>query len=338
MRIGYRKGELEGEWALFARIAGPFVNEVPPKDKEDFFHDLLVEMAKVKKKYEVKGKPLTEASLMKVASYELKGYWDKRRFRLFGLNCTHCTIEQRRECRITREPSQCPKRKAHQVLSLNEFIRGGDGDKPTELWELIPDDKKIDLDAKLDARRELQSLPKQLVQLGFKRYSGYRLTRGEKGCLGISLKRRGRILVILKSHPKGITRREIAAPLQVPVREVDWLLTPLIRRGLVFAVRRENTRGRPLSPLLFIIGAEIPEEKMVKTERDERIRQAYFTEGCSIKQIAREFHHCKRTVRKAIYLNNALEPGEPGSANQQQSRLRAPAKGLALPKTNRGET
>jgi len=39
---------------------------------------------------------------------------------------------------------------------------------------------------------------------------------------------------------------------------------------------------------------------MEKTERDERIRYAYFVEGKGIKQIARELHHDKRTVRAAI--------------------------------------
>ncbi|GAJ13035.1 unnamed protein product, partial [marine sediment metagenome] len=67
MRIGYAEGDLEGDWAVFAKIAGFFVYRVPPEDREDFLHDLLLEMDKVKAKYEAKGKPLTEASLMMVA-------------------------------------------------------------------------------------------------------------------------------------------------------------------------------------------------------------------------------------------------------------------------------
>ena len=38
----------------------------------------------------------------------------------------------------------------------------------------------------------------------------------------------------------------------------------------------------------------------VNTDRDERIRQVYL-EGKGIKQIAREFHHTRQTVRNAIY-------------------------------------
>ena len=51
---------------------------------------------------------------------------------------------------------------------------------------------------------------------------------------------------------------------------------------------------------MFIAGVEIPEEEMVKIERDDRIRQAYFIEGWSIKRIKRELHHDKRTIRRAI--------------------------------------
>ena len=317
MRIGYAKGELEGDWAVFAKIAGPFVNKVPLDDREDFLHVLLLEMVKVMAKYEVTGKPLTEAGLMRVASYELKGYYDRRRYRLFGLNCTHCTSEQRRECHTMRESSDCPKRKAYRLLSLNKLMEGGDGHNSTELQDLIADDKAIDLDDRLDAKRTLQGLPKRLVQIGYKVYAGIPLQTKEKEYLKhwqkvhpapivAGIYHLGeRILELLSKKPQGMTRRDLAMRLQVPVREVNWHLGQLIRRQQVISVKRENTRGRSRSPLFLIAGAEIPQEKMVKTERDERIRHAYFAERKSIKQIAREFHHDRRTVRRAI---KAVEP------------------------------
>ncbi|HUV46413.1 MAG TPA: hypothetical protein VMW45_05040, partial [Dehalococcoidia bacterium] len=181
MRTGYAEGKLKGDWAVFAKIAGYFAYKVLPEDREDFFHDSLVEMDKVKAKYEAKGKPLTEASLMMVASYKLRGYWWKRRYRLFGLNCNRCTIEQRRECQ-TKLPSECPKKRARLLLSLNKIIgdEDGDGHKPTELGDLIADDKAINLDAKLDARSILQRLPKRVVQIGYKIYAGIPLETEEK--------------------------------------------------------------------------------------------------------------------------------------------------------------
>ena len=40
---------------------------------------------------------------------------------------------------------------------------------------------------------------------------------------------------------------------------------------------------------------------MVKVDEKERIRRAYFLQRKSIREIARELHHARRTVRKAIY-------------------------------------
>ena len=322
MKIGYAQGELEGDWAVFAKIAGFFVYKVPPEDREDFLHDLMLEMDKVKAKYEVKGKPLTEASLMVVARYELLGYWDKRRFRLYGLNCTHCTIEQRWECHTSKMPSECPKGKARRLLSLDTPGKNVDGDKVTKLNELITDYKATDptprLDAKLDARRTLQRLPKRIVKIGYKVYAGIPLETHEKKHLKHWQKLHPvpffrerdhldeRTLELLRKNPQGLTRSDIAMRLRVFVRELNPYFNRLIKGQQIIVVRRENTRGRPLSSLLFIAGAEIPEGKMLKKERDERIRHAYFVEGWSIKRINRELHHDKRTIRRALKPNEVI--------------------------------
>jgi len=390
MRTGYAEGKLEGDWAVFVKIAGYFENKVPPQDREDFRQNLLVEMAKVKAKYAAKGKPLTEASLMMVAEYERKDYYIKRRYRHFGFNCTRCSIEQRRECE-TKLPSECPKKRARSIVSLNTILKDedGDGHKPTELIDLIADTKTIDPDARLDARSILKSLPKKIVKIGYKIYAGIPLETEEKrylkrwqktypsvfywsqrrnhqherilellrkhtqgmtrsdlstylqvpvGELKSHLKQlieRQRIIAVrkentygrpispllliagaeipeemavkdesilepLRKNPQGVSRRDLSTRLQVPIEELKAHLKQLIERQQVIAVRRENTRGRPPSPLLFIAGAEIPEEMAVKIERDDRIRQAHFIEGWSIKRIKRELHHDKRTIRRAI--------------------------------------
>jgi ribosome-binding protein aMBF1 (putative translation factor) len=88
--------------------------------------------------------------------------------------------------------------------------------------------------------------------------------------------------------------------LQVYVREVNRYLIQLSKKKQVISIKRESTRGRSPTPLFFIAGATIPEEKKVKEERDERIRQAYFLKGWSIKRIKRELHHDKRTIRRAL--------------------------------------
>ena len=357
MRTAYAERELEGDWAVFARIAGYFVNRVPPEDREDFLQDLLLEMAKVKAKYAVKGKPLTEAGLMLVAKYEVLGYREKRRYRLFGLNCTRCTRELRQECLTIREPSECPKGKAHQLLSLDKPGENGDGDGLTELRERIADKKGVDLAAWLDAKLILRLLPKRIVLIGYKVYAGIPLGTEEKqylkrwqlahparfnllpkrlfligykiytgtplgteeenylkhwqelrsACFNFGRDHPGEhILELLRKKTKGMTRADLATRLQVPVWQVQLHLDQLIKRDQVIAVRRENARGPSPSALFFIAGAPIPEEKNVKEERDERIRQAYFKEGWSIKRINRELHHDKRTIRRALNQNEVI--------------------------------
>jgi hypothetical protein len=350
MRIGYAEAKLEGDWAVFAKIAGYFVNRVLPDDREDFYQDLLVEMAKVKAKYEAKGKPLTEAGLMRVAGYELKAYFAKRQYRLFKLNCASCTIEQRQKCQ-TGLLTECPKKKAIQFISLEGSAKDDDGGEPTSLREILADKKDIDLAAWLDARLILHLLPKRLMQIGYKVYAGLPLGTGEKEYLkrwqlvhpahfnlipkrlfqigykiytGAPLEAEEkrylkrwqqllparfnlerdhpgeRILELLRKKPQGVSRRDLATRLWIPVWELNWHLKQFIDSQQVIAVERENTRGRPLSPLFFIAGVEIPEEKKIKTPRDERIRQAYFIKGWSTKRIKRELHHDKRTIRRAI--------------------------------------
>ena len=136
----------------------------------------MLEMAKVKAKYELIGKPLTEAGLMRVASYELTAYWERLRRLTTWLDCGNCSKEQRRKCREEDLYSECPK--YHQLVSLNTVI-DGDGHE-TELIDFLADDKAVDLVVRLDARHTLQGLPKRLVQIGYKVYSGYKLDAKEK--------------------------------------------------------------------------------------------------------------------------------------------------------------
>jgi hypothetical protein len=206
--------ELEGDWAVFYKIARYFVYKVKKEDRADFLHDLLLEMAKVKAKYEAQGKPLTEAGLMWVGRYEVRKYWEK----------------QRLLARVI-------------VVSLNKQI-GADGGK-TELGEMLADDRVLDLDALVDAKRFLEICPKSVVRIVYKRYNG------------------------------------------LPVSDTERALFSYYRRKL------ENE-------LLPKKRCRQQEKLTIPTERVERIRQAYFSGEKSIKQIAREFHHDRRTVRKAI--------------------------------------
>ena len=64
---------LQGDWAMFYNVAKGFVRRVKPEDRQDFLHDLLLTMHKVKERYDEIGKELTEAGLVRVASFEVAG-------------------------------------------------------------------------------------------------------------------------------------------------------------------------------------------------------------------------------------------------------------------------
>jgi hypothetical protein len=170
--------QLTGDWLTYYKVTGYFVRHIHYEDREDWLHDTMLEMAKVKAKYEVTRKPLTEAGLMRVASYQVTEYWVKQRRLTTWLDCGHCSKAQRQKCRSEDLYSECPK--YHQLVSLN-----GDGDgESSELIEFIADDNAIDLDAWVDARRILRGLPRRLVQIGYKRYSGIPLDHADRLYLG----------------------------------------------------------------------------------------------------------------------------------------------------------
>jgi len=75
---------LQGDWALFYKVAKGFTHRVKPEDKQDFLHDLLLTMAQVKAKYQAISKELTEAGLVRVACYEVADYWRKKFRRING--------------------------------------------------------------------------------------------------------------------------------------------------------------------------------------------------------------------------------------------------------------
>jgi hypothetical protein len=183
--------QLDGDWALFYKVAKGFVRRVKPEDREDLLHDLVLSMARVKAKYELTGKPLTEGGLVRIASYEVSTYW-RNSFKLTnGINCGQCSQAQRHKCREDNLYRECPK--AIKMESLDRLIEDGDGNK-VELYQMIADDKAVDLVAMLDARRILKCYPRRAVQIAYKRYAGYPLDRSEQSYLNSFRRRRQKTL------------------------------------------------------------------------------------------------------------------------------------------------
>jgi len=181
---GYDK--LDGDYALFYKVAQRFTHKVKPEDNEDILHDLILAMAKVKASYDAKGKELTEGGLVRVAQYELHDYWRKWYYRENGIDCHRCSKAQRQKCRSQDLYSECPR--AIKLDSLDRLIEDGNGDS-TELYQMIADDNAIDIVAMLDAKFTIQSYPRQAVLIAYKRYAGYPLDAREQRYLSRFQKR-----------------------------------------------------------------------------------------------------------------------------------------------------
>ncbi len=169
--------QLDGDYALYYKVAKRFTHKVKPEDREDYLHDLFLAFAKVKESYQVKGKELTEGGLMRVAQYELADYWRKHFKRINGIDCSRCSQEQREKCKDWYLYPDCPK--AVKMERLDKLVEDGNGNG-TELHELLADNNAIDLVAMLNARHILKGYPHKAVKLAYKRYAGYSLVESEQ--------------------------------------------------------------------------------------------------------------------------------------------------------------
>ena len=168
---------LQGDWAMFYKVAKGFTKRVRPEDRQDFLHDLLLTMAKVKAKYDAIGKELTEAGLIRVACYDVAQYW-RNKFRIInGTDCGRCSNEQRRKCKEKDLYRQCPK--AVKIESLDRILTDAEGNQ-IELSQMIADNNAVDVSDRLDARLTLQSYPHKFVKIAYKKYAGYPLTISER--------------------------------------------------------------------------------------------------------------------------------------------------------------
>jgi len=151
---------------MFCKVAKGFTRRVKPEDRQDFLHDLLLTMRKVKDKYDAIGKELTEAGLIRVACYAVAQYWRMKYRRINGTDCGRCSNEQRRKCKEKDLYRECPK--AVKIESLDKLIQDSEGNQ-IELYQMIADDNAVDITARLEARFILQSYPHRFVRIAYKK-------------------------------------------------------------------------------------------------------------------------------------------------------------------------
>jgi DNA-directed RNA polymerase specialized sigma24 family protein len=167
--------QLEGEWLAYYKVASKFVYKAQAQDREDLLHIIMLNLA-------VAGrnnghKPDNPSWMYRIASFTVAQYWRDYYRRTYGIDCGHCSNQQRKKCKADDlYGSECPR--AIRTESLQKPITDGDGNL-TELGELIADDKAINLDAWVDADTFLRGCPQRLIGIAEKIRGGKNLTPTE---------------------------------------------------------------------------------------------------------------------------------------------------------------
>ncbi|MDO8569102.1 MAG: hypothetical protein Q7R57_10390 [Dehalococcoidales bacterium] len=161
---------LDGQWLTYYKVASRFEHKVKVEDRQDLLHTIIANLA------DMEHKPFTESVMYRIASRTVSDYWFSHYSLSNGLDCRHCSTEQRRKCKEDWLYRDCPK--AIKLESLNRPIVDDDG-HTTELGNLIADDGALDLAEWLDIKTFLLGCPQRLIAIAQKRQDGVALTQVE---------------------------------------------------------------------------------------------------------------------------------------------------------------
>ncbi len=128
------------DWNKYIEIASKFQRKAKPADREDLKQDIILKLAEVESKYNGSGETLNEGGMVRVASYTVLAYW--------------------------REIMRLPP-----ITSLNDTVDDGEGNE-TEFYQMLADDKAVDIEGWLDAKLWLYRAPPRLVKIAYKKVSG----------------------------------------------------------------------------------------------------------------------------------------------------------------------
>jgi DNA-directed RNA polymerase specialized sigma24 family protein len=188
------------------------------------------------------------------------------------------------------------RKKHHEAEIYQHILENGKGEIVQGTWEPLQDDS--DFDARLDAIITLASLPKRLIEIGYKRLNGEKLNNTERR---YESRQRQRLRTKLKMNGYHLSDQEKKQILQMHNKGMSTL-------------KIARTLGREFHTVERVLGDKrrsrqeyLEQMRMAAKERDERIRYAYIVEGKSINQIVRELHVAKETVSRAIKIQRYPE-------------------------------
>jgi len=182
--------QLDGEWLTYYKVATKYVHKARYEDRDDLLHTIMLNLA-------VAGqsnghKPDNPSWVYRIASFTVAQYWRDYYKRVNGIDCGHCSNQQRKKCKQDNlYGSKCPR--AIKVESLQKPIVGEDGELG-ELGDLIADDKALDLAEWLDIKTFLLGCPQRLIDIAEKRRDGIPLTDKEKHYFSYQLKKSQKVL------------------------------------------------------------------------------------------------------------------------------------------------
>ena len=179
-------------WVTYYRVATRFAHKAMTDDRNDLLHSIIEGLWKVAQRKADKGEDFSEPAMYRVAEHIKDHYWYGHYAYHNGLDCQHCSKDQRAKCRYNWSHSDWAYADCHRAIqleSLNQPITDGEGNI-TELAELIADDKALDLAEWVDSRTWLLGAPIRLKAIAVKRSNGDALTHAERQYLSKLRKRR----------------------------------------------------------------------------------------------------------------------------------------------------
>jgi len=180
--LGEGYDSLPEPFLSYYRVAIRFAPKALLEDREDLLHEIMIGLSRTGQRKASKGEQFTDISQIRIAEHIKDDYWYSHYSYYHGLDCRHCSKAERAKCRwdwAHSDWSYCDCRKAIRLESLNQPVIDSEGNT-TELGELIADDKALDLDEWLDAKRFLIGAPMRLKSIALKKNKGEILTMAER--------------------------------------------------------------------------------------------------------------------------------------------------------------
>jgi hypothetical protein len=184
------------DYSKLYQIAKSFAIKAKVQDQQDLLHDIIEGLAKVAMRKLADGQDFTEPAMVRTAEHIKDSYWYKRYAYYYGIDCHHCSKEQRAKCRYNWAHSEWAYTDCHRAIqleSLNQPITDKEGNL-TELGNLSVDDNALDLEAWLEAKTFLIGAPIRLKSIVLKRSNGQALSGAERKYLAKLRKREQKVL------------------------------------------------------------------------------------------------------------------------------------------------